>query len=101
MEKSRITFEQLPEVVATILKEVRELKELHSKESESTTVETSSNPFNDYILRSEIVGTGKFISDATAWKWEKKGKIQSYGIGGKRYYKRADVEQLFTKVKKA
>ncbi|MCO5267918.1 MAG: helix-turn-helix domain-containing protein [Brumimicrobium sp.] len=101
MEKSRITFEQLPEVVATILKEVRELKELHSKESESETVETSSkNPFDDYILRSEIVGTGKAISDATAWKWEKEGKIQAYGIGGKRYYKRADVEQLFTKVKK-
>lgn len=101
MEKSRITFDKLPEVVATILKEVRELKELHSKETESTTVETSSkNPFDDYILRSEIVGTGKAISDATAWKWEKKGKIQAYGIGGKRYYKRADVEQLFTKVKK-
>lgn len=71
-------------------------------ESESAPVETSSkNPFDDYILRSEIVGTGKTISTATAWKWEKKGKIQSYGIGGKRYYKRADVEQLFTKVKKA
>ena len=77
-------------------------KVLEAINHESAPVETSSkNPFDDYILRSEIVGTGKFISDATAWKWEKKGKIQSYGIGGKRYYKRADVEQLFTKVKKA
>lgn len=34
------------------------------------------------------------ITSPTLWRWEKQGKIQSYGIGAKRYYKRADLEKF-------
>lgn len=55
------------------------------------------DPLNDYIERKEVVG--KLASASTLWKWEKAGKLQSYGIGGKRYYKRSEIEGAFTKMK--
>lgn len=38
------------------------------------------------------------ISIPTLWRWEQKGKVKCYGIGGKRYYKRNEVvESLILK----
>lgn len=36
------------------------------------------------------------VSMATLWRWEKKGKIKCYGIGGKRYYKRSELVESLT-----
>lgn len=33
------------------------------------------------------------ITTATLWRYEKKGKITSHGIGGKRYFKKSELEQ--------
>lgn len=55
------------------------------------------DPLDDYIERKEVAG--KLASASTLWKWEKSGKLQSYGIGGKRYYKRTEIEGAFTRMK--
>ncbi|MGB3454604.1 MAG: hypothetical protein WBA59_12350 [Moheibacter sp.] len=55
------------------------------------------NPLSDYIPKTEI--RGKLASSSTLWKYEKQGKLKLYGIGGKRYYKRSDIANLFTEVK--
>lgn len=31
------------------------------------------------------------IDNSTLWRWAEKGKIQPYGIGGRRYYKRNEL----------
>jgi len=31
------------------------------------------------------------ISMPTLWRWEKKGELKCYGIGGKRFYKRNEI----------
>ena len=53
--------------------------------------------------KAEVIGKGevrgKLASPSTLWHWEKAGKLQSYGIGGKRYYKREDIENLFQPIK--
>jgi len=49
----------------------------------------------DLITRKEAV---KLLSTtpATLWRWEKHGKIKSYGIEGKRYYKRTELLEALT-----
>lgn len=55
------------------------------------------NPLSEYIPKTEV--RGKLASNSTLWKYEKQGKLKLYGIGGKRYYKRSDIANLFTEVK--
>jgi len=31
------------------------------------------------------------IDSSTLWEWTKKGKIQAYGTGGRRYYKKSEL----------
>lgn len=49
----------------------------------------------DLITRKEAI---KLLSTtpATLWRWEKHGKIKSYGIEGKRYYKRTELLEALT-----
>jgi len=58
----------------------------------------AEDPLNDLISKSEV--RGKLASASTLWKWEKSGKIQSYGIGGKRFYKRSELMAAIIKLKK-
>ena len=54
--------------------------------------------FDKYIPKTEV--RGKLASSSTLWSWENKGKLKLYAIGGKRFYKRTDIEALFTEVNK-
>ena len=40
------------------------------------------------------------IKPTTLWEWTNKGKIQAYGIGGKRYYKKSELMDSVKKLKK-
>jgi CO dehydrogenase/acetyl-CoA synthase alpha subunit len=53
--------------------------------------------FSEFIPKSEV--RAKFASSSTLWNWEKQGKIKSYGIGGKRFYKRSELESLIQPIK--
>lgn len=98
VQKTKITFESLPDAVAEVLRELKELKETLKESSTKEEKEPLNNPFEDYIPREEIYN--KYVNRTTLWNWENQGKITAYGIGGKRYYKRADVEALFVELKK-
>lgn len=52
---------------------------------------------DEYIPKSAI--RGKILSSSTLWKHEKKGNLKTYAIGGKRYYKRSEIENLIQEVK--
>ena len=78
------------QVTENILKVVR--KEFNKSQTEVQSV------FDEYIHKTEV--RGKLASNSTLWQWEKQGKLKLYAIGGKRFYKRADIEALFTEVKK-
>ena len=54
--------------------------------------------FDEYIPKTEVRGV--LASSSTLWNWENKGKLKLYAIGGKRFYKRTDIEALFTEVNK-
>ena len=40
------------------------------------------------------------VTPTTLWRWQKQGKIETYGIGKNRYYKKAEILELLTLVKR-
>jgi len=49
-------------------------------------------PQNKYITREHVCDLLK-IDKSTLWSWTKKGKLKSYGIGARVYYKLDEVEK--------
>jgi len=88
-------FENLDRRLSNIENLLLDIKHEPKREPQSPIVK---DPLDDLIPKSEV--RGKFASSSTLWKWEKEGKIQSYGIGGKRYYKRSELMEALTKLKK-
>lgn len=48
-------------------------------------------PENKYITREQVCDLLR-IDKSTLWNWTKKGKLKSYGIGARVYYKLHEVE---------
>ena len=40
------------------------------------------------------------IDSSTLWAWTKKGKVLAYGIGNRRYYKKAELLESLKQLKK-
>ena len=73
---------------------------IREAQAESNEKEHSQQPdelFSEFVPKGEV--RGKFASSSTLWQWEKKGKLRSYGIGGKRFYKRSELEDLIQPIK--
>ncbi|WP_124641622.1 MerR family transcriptional regulator [Amniculibacterium aquaticum] len=90
---SNFSFEMLPQAVADLTEKVNELTRLLIEKQE----EPQKGLLSEFIPKSEV--RGKLASSSTLWHWEKAGKLQLHGIGGKRYYKREDIENLFQPIK--
>ena len=85
-----LSVEQLQQLIGTSVKNgIQELqKELQSK-----------GDTEDLLTREE---TCKFlkIDSSTLWAWTNKGKVIAYGIGARRYYKRSELLECLTLLKK-
>ena len=85
-----LTVEQFEQIIGTSVKNgILELqKELNSK-----------NHDEELLTREE---TCKFlkIDSSTLWAWTNKGKVKAYGIGARRYYKRSELMECLTLLKK-
>ena len=85
-----LSVEQLQQLIGTSVKNgILELqKELQNK-----------NETEDLLTREE---TCKFlkIDSSTLWAWTNKGKVIAYGIGARRYYKRSELLECLTLLKK-
>jgi hypothetical protein len=51
------------------------------------------DPETEYLSRKEALTLLK-IDSSTLWSWEKTGYIHSFQFGGRKRYKRADVEAI-------
>ena len=54
---------------------------------------------NDLLSRSETLELLQ-IDSSTLWHWTNKGKVTAYGIGNRRYYKRSELMEALTILKK-
>ncbi|QIG89401.1 helix-turn-helix domain-containing protein [Chryseobacterium sp. POL2] len=52
----------------------------------------------EYLTRSEVCKLLK-IDLSSLHRWRKEGKIPSYGVGNRVYFKRSEVEQIINKNK--
>lgn len=55
-----------------------------------------ADPVNDLITPKEACDLLK-CSSVTLWRYEKKGRITAYGIGGKKFFKRSLLLQSIVK----
>ena len=85
-----LTVEQLQQLIGTSVKNgILELqKELQSKDNSE-----------ELMTREE---TCKFlkIDSSTLWAWTNNGKVKAYGIGARRYYKKSELMECLTLLKK-
>lgn len=77
---------------------IREAQEQAQQPAQQPAQPHHNSILDKYIPKAEV--RGKLASNSTLWQWENKGKLKLYAIGGKRFYKRSDIEALFTEVKK-
>ena len=85
-----LTVEQLQQLIGTSVKDgILELqKQLQDKDNSE-----------ELLTREE---TCKFlkIDSSTLWAWTNNGKVKAYGIGARRYYKRSELLECLTLLKK-
>ena len=81
MEKQILFNQSTPnELIETILTGVKTLIDESSK----------PQPTNSLLTREQVCNILN-IDKSTLWHWTKKGKLQSYGIGARVYYKSDEV----------
>lgn len=85
-----LSVEQLQHLIGTSLKEgIQELqKELQSKDNSE-----------ELMTREETCQFLK-IDSSTLWAWTNAKKVVAYGIGARRYYKRSELMECLTLLKK-
>jgi len=88
---SVLNEDQIRDIVGSTVRAV--LKDVACPEPQKE----SPNPLDDFIPKTEV--RNRLASNSTLWKYEKQGKLKVYGVGGKRYYKKTDIENLFTEIK--
>lgn len=85
-----LTVEQLQQLIGTSVRNgILELqKELQTKDNSE-----------ELMTRDE---TCKFlkIDSSTLWAWTNNGKVKAYGIGARRYYKKTEIMECLTLLKK-
>lgn len=85
-----LSVEQLQQLIGTSVKNgFQELKkELQFKDS------------NEELLTREEACDFLKIDSSTLWSWTNAGKVKAYGIGARRYYKRSELMESLTLLKK-
>lgn len=91
---------------AILLKElsVKELQELIGSTVKTNLTELQKKltfkEFTDELLTREETCKFLKIDSSTLWSWTNKGKVKAYGIGSRRYYKRSELIESLTLLKK-
>ena len=85
-----LTVEQLQQLIGTSVRNgILELqKELQTKDHSE-----------ELMTREETCQFLK-IDSSTLWAWTNNGKVKAYGIGARRYYKKSEIMECLTLLKK-
>ena len=85
MTQSTILREVSPEQIASLFEGLQ---------TQLTELKTNFQPKQptEYLTRNEVTEMLK-CDLSTLWLWTKKGKLTSYGIGNRTYYKRIEIER--------
>lgn len=62
--------------------------------------ELAPTPASEELLTKKAVCELLKVTPTTLWRWQNQGKIIAYGIGKNRYYKKTEILELLTLVKR-
>ena len=62
--------------------------------------ELSNQQSNEELLTRDQACQFLQINSSTLWAWTNKGKVKAYGISNRRYYKRSELLECLTELKK-
>jgi len=79
-----LTADQLSEMIRESVRDEISSLRLHKQD-----------PQTEYLSRKETL-TLLAIDSSTLWSWEKTGYIRSFQFGGRKRYKRTDIEAIRT-----
>lgn len=85
-----LSVEQLQQLINTSVK--NGIQEFQS--------EIQSKDNSEELLTREQTCDFLKIDSSTLWAWTNKKKVQAYGIGARRYYKRSELLECLTLLKK-
>ncbi|GAA4801694.1 helix-turn-helix domain-containing protein [Litoribaculum gwangyangense] len=85
-----LTIEQLQQLIGTSIK--NGISELHK--------ELETKNYNEELLTREETCKFLKIDSSSLWSWTNKGKVKAYGIGARRYYKRSELLESLSLLKK-
>lgn len=84
MTKSTILHELSPEQITSLFEGIKkELAEIKANFQPKQPIEFLTRNEATEMLKCDL---------STLWLWTKKGKLTSYGIGNRTYYKRSEIE---------
>lgn len=85
-----LTVEQLQQLIGTSVKNgILELQK-----------ELQTNNDNEALLTREETCQFLKVDSSTLWAWTNQGKVKAYGIGARRYYKKSELLECLTILKK-
>lgn len=94
MENSVLLQNVSPEKLSTLIQEsVKNQLETFQKNFRFREAE------EELLTREETCKLLK-INSSTLWAWTNKGKVKAYGIANRRYYKRSELMESLTELKK-
>ena len=86
----QLTIKELQQLVGSSVKSgISEIQE-----------EILTKKFNEELLTRDETCQFLKIDSSTLWAWTNKGKVKAYGIGARRYYKRSEIIECLTLLKK-
>jgi hypothetical protein len=85
-----LSVEQLQQLIGASFK--KGIQEFHNE------IKTKDNS-EELLSRDETCQFLK-IDSSTLWSWTKSGKVKAYGIGARRYYRRTELLENLTLLKK-
>lgn len=87
-QNKKLTFDQVPEALGTLIEEIANLKKMVSKQPEQPIQKEE-----EYLTPSEMAQFLK-ISMVTLWHWDKKGITRPLRVGNLKRYRNSDLGKI-------
>lgn len=79
---------------------VDQISEVFQSKLEALKQDLSSQQANDELLTRDQACKFLQINSSTLWTWTNQKKVKAYGIANRRYYKRSELLECLTELKK-
>lgn len=76
------------------------ISEVFQTKFEALKKDLSTQQANDELLTRDQACEFLQINSSTLWAWTNQNKVTAYGIGNRRYYKRSELLNCLTELKK-